>query len=44
MRRDALADFSQQLPTARRIAVLLTRYEAGFRLTFSDDVRDKVVE
>ena len=44
MRRDALADFSQQLPTARRIAALLTHYKPGFCLPLGNDVRDKVVK
>ena len=44
MRLDALADFSQQLPTARRIAALLTHYKPGFRLPLGNDVRDKVVK
>jgi hypothetical protein len=44
MRRDALADYSQQLPTACRIATLLAHHKAGFRLALGDDVRDKVVK
>ena len=44
MRRDALADFSQQLPTTRQIAALLAHHKAGFRLALGDDVRDKIVE
>ena len=44
MRRDALADFSQQLPSACRIAALLANHKAGFRLALGDDVRDKVVK
>src|ERR1017187_3268041 len=44
MRRDAPADFSQQLPTTRRIAALLTHYKPGFRLPLGNDVRDKVVK
>jgi hypothetical protein len=43
-RRNAPADFSQQLPTARRIAALLSRHKAGFGLPLGDDVRDKVCQ
>jgi hypothetical protein len=42
--RDAPADFSQQLPTARRMAALLTRYKPGFRLSLGNDVGHKVVK
>ena len=44
MRRDALADYSQQFPTACRIATLLAHHKAGFRLTLGDDVSHKIVE
>jgi hypothetical protein len=44
MRRDALADFSQQLPSACRIAALLAHHKTGFSLALGDDVRDKVVK
>jgi hypothetical protein len=43
-RRDALTDFRQQFPSARRVAALLAHHKAGFCLAFRDDVRDKVVK
>ena len=42
--RDALANFSQELPSARGIATLLARHKTGFRLALGDDVRDKIIE
>ena len=42
--RAAPANFSQQLPTARRIAALLARHKTGFRLPLGNDVRDQVVK
>ncbi len=42
--REALADFSEQFPSARRVAAPLARHKAGFRLALGDDVRDKVVK
>jgi hypothetical protein len=44
MSRDALADFSQQFPSAFRIGTLLAHHKTGFRLAFRDDVGDKIIE
>ena len=44
MSNDAAADFSQRLPTTRRLAALRAHPKAGFRLPLGDDVRDKVVK
>jgi len=40
----ALADFGEELSSAGRMAAFLAGREAGFRLAFRNDMRDKIVE
>ena len=43
-RSDAPANFGEHLPSPFRLPALLAGQKTGFRLTFSDDVSDKIIK